>query len=516
MAIGDFNGDDKLDMAVANASSNNVSILLGAGDGTFGAATNFVVGDFPVSVVVGDFDGDGIQDLAVANLGSDNVSILLGTGTGSFRVAANFGVRDSPFSVAVGDFNGDGIQDLAVANAGSDNVSILLGTGTGSFGAARNFAVGSRPFSVVVGDFNADGKLDLATVSQRSEAVFILLNTASTSSLTFTLTATNGGTGTGTVISDFPGISCGADCSQAYVDDTLVTLTAIADAASFFAGWSGCDSVSGNSCTVTMDADTTVTADFDLIPTFTFTVNKLGNGTVTSLPAGINCGGDCDENYTPGTVVTLAAVRDASSFFAGFGGDADCLDGVVTMDSDKNCTATFNLLTPLVLSAALPPEGEVGVAYNFDLPISGGAPPYDVTIIKGFLPSGLGLGSPKIIGTPAVATVKRFTVQVTDQLGSSVTGIFKITIFRALGISTNSLKAGINGRAYRGVLRAIGGKKPYGWSLVGGSLPSGLALNSVTGAITGIPTQTGIFNLTFQVTDPAGGIAQKALTLTIK
>jgi hypothetical protein len=54
------------------------------------------------------------------------------------------------------------------------------------------------------------------------------------------------------------------------------------------------------------------------------------------------------------------------------------------------------------------------------------------------------------------------------------------------------------------------------WSLVGGSLPAGLTLNSSTGAITGIPTQTGTFNLTFQVTDPLGGQAQKNLTLTIK
>jgi hypothetical protein len=77
-------------------------------------------------VAVGDFDGDGKPDLAVANFGSNNVSVLLGNGDGSFQAAQNFGVGSSPYSVAVGDFNGDGVQDLAVANSGSNNVSVLI------------------------------------------------------------------------------------------------------------------------------------------------------------------------------------------------------------------------------------------------------------------------------------------------------------------------------------------------------------------------------------------------------
>ena len=94
------------------------------------------------------------MDLAVTIPLSNNVSILLGTGTGSFGTATNFAVGSFPISVAVGDFNGDTILDLAVANSGSNNVSILLGNGTGSFGTANNFAVGTFPFSVAVGDFN--------------------------------------------------------------------------------------------------------------------------------------------------------------------------------------------------------------------------------------------------------------------------------------------------------------------------------------------------------------------------
>ena len=132
---------------------------------SFGAKTDFGTGSRPHSVAVGDFNGDGKLDLAVANGSSNTVSILLGTGTGSFGAKTDFGTGIDPISVAVGDFNGDGKLDLAVANSNGDTVSILLGTGTGSFGAKTDFGTGSGPNSVAVGDFNGDGKLDLAVAN---------------------------------------------------------------------------------------------------------------------------------------------------------------------------------------------------------------------------------------------------------------------------------------------------------------------------------------------------------------
>jgi hypothetical protein len=171
VAVGDFNGDGKQDLAVADF--NGASILLGDGTGNFGAPTNFGAGDFPYSVAVGDFNGDGKQDLAVANDESDNVSTLLADGTGNFSAATNFAVGDVPESVAVGDFNGDGKQDLATANALSDNVSILLGDGTGNFSGPTNFALGSSPSSVAVGDFNGDGKQDLAVAAGYNVSILL-------------------------------------------------------------------------------------------------------------------------------------------------------------------------------------------------------------------------------------------------------------------------------------------------------------------------------------------------------
>src|SRR5260370_42672145 len=99
-----------------------------AQDVSFIARRDFdTAGVSPVSVAVGDFNGDGVQDLVIANFGSNNVSVLLGNGDGTFQGARNFAAGASPNSVAVGDFNGDGVQDLAVVNDfGSDNRRVRI------------------------------------------------------------------------------------------------------------------------------------------------------------------------------------------------------------------------------------------------------------------------------------------------------------------------------------------------------------------------------------------------------
>ena len=165
IAVSDFNGDGKPDLAVANSISGDVSVLLGKGDGTFQAAVNYVAGIYPVSVAVGDFNDDGSPDLVVANEESDNVSVLLGKGDGTFQSAVNYCAGAGPRSVAVGDFNKDGKTDLIVANWFSHHVSMLVGRGDGTFQSAVNYPAGSSPVSVSVADFNGDGKLDLAVAN---------------------------------------------------------------------------------------------------------------------------------------------------------------------------------------------------------------------------------------------------------------------------------------------------------------------------------------------------------------
>ena len=162
----------------------------------------------------------------------------------------------------------------------------------------------------------------------------------------FTLTVTRTGTGNGTVTSSPAGINCGTACASDFVINTTVTLTAAPGADSIFTGWTGCDSVSGATCVVTMANARSVNAVFTL-NTFTLTATKsgTGNGTVTSSPAGINCGAACASDFVIRTTVTLTAAPGANSLFSGWTG-CDSVSGAtctVTMANARSVNASFML-----------------------------------------------------------------------------------------------------------------------------------------------------------------------------
>ena len=161
----------------------------------------------------------------------------------------------------------------------------------------------------------------------------------------FALTVDKAGTGHGRVISSPVGIYCGLICAASFRSGTEVTLTATPASTSTFVGWSGCDTVSNTTCTVTMSASRSVTATFDLLPRFMLTVEKTGdgNGRVVSSPAGIYCGATCAASYRSGAEVTLAATPASTSTFVGWSGcdtvaDTTC---TVTMNAARSITATF-------------------------------------------------------------------------------------------------------------------------------------------------------------------------------
>lgn len=180
IAVADFNGDTKPDLATANQTSNDVSVLLNSGNGTMGGATSFTAGTNPYSLVAGDFNNDLKKDLVVVNSGSGNLSILLGNGMGSFGAPANFIAGSNPIGAAAADLNNDGKLDLAVANFGgffAGTVSVLLGNGMGGFSAPAAFSARTQPSAVAIADFNGDTKLDLAVTNFGSDNVTILLGT---------------------------------------------------------------------------------------------------------------------------------------------------------------------------------------------------------------------------------------------------------------------------------------------------------------------------------------------------
>jgi hypothetical protein len=193
-ATGDFNGDGKLDV-VTISSSSYLSVMLGNGDGTFQTpitlnigATNF----FPEAIAIGDFKGDNVLDVAVwatnSTTGNTQLNIYLGTGTGTFTAGATYTAPSSnnfnpgPNSIVAADVNGDGNLDL-VAMTPYNGVFVFLGNGDGTFQApVANTTVCTSTIgncgSLAVGDLNGDGKPDLALQSNDTTGggMSILLN----------------------------------------------------------------------------------------------------------------------------------------------------------------------------------------------------------------------------------------------------------------------------------------------------------------------------------------------------
>jgi Bacterial Ig-like domain (group 3)/FG-GAP-like repeat len=172
---GDFNNDGIPDLAVLNsAESGTVGVYLGKGNGTFQSSVDYNVGTFPFAMAVGDVNGDGKLDLIVANYSDGTVGVLLGNGDGTFQGQTTFATEAGPESVAVGDFNHDGWLDLAVTDSGTGEVSILLGNGDGTFQAEVPYSV-PNPEGIAVGDFNHDGILDLAVTGVAQGAILDIL-----------------------------------------------------------------------------------------------------------------------------------------------------------------------------------------------------------------------------------------------------------------------------------------------------------------------------------------------------
>ena len=190
--------------------------------------------------------------------------------------------------------------------------------------------------------------------------------TASFSLPFHTVTVTREGSGSGTVTSQPPGIDCGDTCSAGFQGGTLVTLTATAASGSVFDGWAGACSGSGATCQVSMDQSRWVTATFGLSDeTRTLTILKSGSGTgtVTSVPAGIDCGSLCSASFPVGTGVTLTASPLGKSTFLGWTGSCVGTDSTcrLSMTADRLVMAEFGIPQGPNIVSASPEDGSTNV-----------------------------------------------------------------------------------------------------------------------------------------------------------
>jgi hypothetical protein len=189
VAVGDFNNDNRLDIVVTNPGTGTLGVFIGCGNGTFSDIVTYSIGSLsaPASVVVGDFNNDDRLDVAAANFATDNISVLFGNGNGTFTNQTNFstGSGSQPNFLTIGDFNNDNQLDIVIANSGSNSFGVLLGFVNGTFFSQLNYFLGdgSQPTFIAVGDFNNDSRLDIIVANSGTNNVGVFLGYVSESFL---------------------------------------------------------------------------------------------------------------------------------------------------------------------------------------------------------------------------------------------------------------------------------------------------------------------------------------------
>ena len=157
----DFNGDKNADVAVTNSFDNNVTLLLGKGDGTLLPPRAFATGRIPMFLAAGMVNGDSSIDLVALAVDDGAASVLLGNGDGTFRAATPVIVGASPSGLALADFDHDGKLDIATGDTVNGVIVVLRGNGDGTFQTAQTSSVQSTPHSLVAADYDGDGFPDL-------------------------------------------------------------------------------------------------------------------------------------------------------------------------------------------------------------------------------------------------------------------------------------------------------------------------------------------------------------------
>jgi hypothetical protein len=198
VAIGDIDGNGKSDIVVANRMSSNISVFRNISTsgtittGSFATRVNFTSGSQPRGVALGDLDGDGKLDVVVTNMNNSNISVfrnISSSGSISFATLETFASPLNCEAVSIGDIDGDGRMDVILTNTGGNTISIYRNTGTSpgsiSFAARVDFATGAGPHGVAIEDIDGDGKIDVVTANRWVSNVSVLRNTSTAGTISF-------------------------------------------------------------------------------------------------------------------------------------------------------------------------------------------------------------------------------------------------------------------------------------------------------------------------------------------
>jgi FG-GAP-like repeat len=176
---GDFNNDNQTDLVVANTGTNSLGIFLRNKDGIFLEQIFYSTGrdSRPRSIAVGDFNGDTLLDIAVANYGAKNIGVLLGRGNGTFANQTTYSIDPAnPYVISAVDFNNDKRIDLIISNEGTNNIGFLLGNGDGTFKIPQMYFTGSSSsIAMATGDFNNDHQPDISVVNNDTNSIEVRL-----------------------------------------------------------------------------------------------------------------------------------------------------------------------------------------------------------------------------------------------------------------------------------------------------------------------------------------------------
>ena len=204
-ALGDFDGDGKLDMAVTNYGSTTVSVYRNisttgtVASSSFATKVDFATVERPAGISIGDLDGDGKLDMAITDDASNKVSVYRNTSTSgsvSFATKVDFEAGGGTTGILLGDLDGDGKLDIFVTNWGSNRMSVYRNTSevgsltTASFASSVVFGNGNSPYRVSLGDLDGDGKLDMAITDNAANKVSVFRNISTSGSITTSSFAT--------------------------------------------------------------------------------------------------------------------------------------------------------------------------------------------------------------------------------------------------------------------------------------------------------------------------------------